>query len=110
MTVRTPLAALALVLVAAAAPPATAQHVVYHIPVVYHQPVVYHTPVVYHQPVYTYGTPVVQSGQWVNRPNLLTPESNRPFSRPLWDTSGRDGFGFPFNNRPLLNLAYKLAW
>ena len=117
MTIRTPLAAaLALVLVAAAAPSASAQHVVYHYPVVYHQPVVhhtpviYHTPVVYHQPVYTYHTPVVQSGPWVNRLNLLTPESNRPLSRPLWDTSGRDGFGFPFNNRPLLNIAYKLAW
>lgn len=110
MTVRTPLAALALVLVAAA-PQASAQHVVYHHPV-------YHTPVVYHQPVYTYSTPVVythqpaviQSGRWVTRPNLLTPESNRPLSRPLWDTSGRDGFGVPFNNRPLLNIAYKLAW
>jgi hypothetical protein len=110
MPFRSLAAALALVFAVAAVPSASAQHVVYHAPVVYHQPAVSSTPVVYHQPVYTSGTPWVQSGQWVNRPNLLTPESNRPLSRPLWDTSGRDGFGVPFNNRPGLNIAYRLAW
>jgi hypothetical protein len=86
------------VFVAAAAPSASAQHVVYPPPVVYHQPTV------------TYGTPVMQSGQWVRRPVFRVPESNRPLSRPLWSVSGRDGFGVPFNNRPLLNIAYRLAW
>ncbi len=105
MSIRTPLAAALALVLAAAAPSAFAQHVVYSTPAVY-QP-----QVIYHQPVYTSSAPtVVQAGLRFHRPLLLTPESNRPFSRPLWDNSGRDGFGFPFNNRPLLNIAYKLAW
>jgi hypothetical protein len=100
MTIRTPLAAaIALVLVAAATPSASAQQVVHS------------TPVVYHQPIYTYSTPtMVQSGGWYNRPIFGVPESNRPLSRPVWAAAGRDGFGVPFNNRPGLNIAYRLAW
>lgn len=105
MTVRTPLAAaFALVLVAAAAPSASAQHVIYHTPVVHHQPVTYHTPVVYHQAVYTYGTPVVQSGQWNTGPTSIV----QRFRNPPWAGEYADGLGFPFNNRPGLNIAYRL--
>jgi hypothetical protein len=108
MTFRTPLAALALALVATAAPSASAQQVVYYQPAC--------QPVVYHQPVYTYAPPVVymtssavsQSGPWVNRPIFISPPSysvGRTYRAGPYTKS----FGGPFN-RPSLNLAYKLAW
>jgi hypothetical protein len=108
-----------LVLVAVAAPSASAQYVVQSAPVVYHQPVVYS------QPAYTssqptgYGlanTPGMnawQAGRLFNRPLFAGPASAHPISRPFWAGPNYDPDrvfgGSPFQSRPLLNIAVGLA-